>query len=113
MGHLLRDLEFFCRTFKTSSEYDNTAGDYREETAEETEYDARFLSDTGGGKIKETAGDFTSYRLAMDNFQLGFDKTENQIEEIWKDVDVGRGSLVMPKWVADSLERGRKAAAHE
>jgi hypothetical protein len=114
MEHLLRDLEFFRKAFKASLECDSGAGDYREETADGTEFDIRSYTDAGDGTIKEeTAVDYTGYRIAMDNFQLGFDKTKNRIEKIWKDVDVGKGSLVMPKWAADSLEKGRKAAAQE
>ena len=114
MGHLLRDLEFFRKQFKTSLEYDSGAGDYREETADGTEFDIRCGTDAGDGTIKEeTAVDYIGYRIAMDNFQSGFDKTKDQIEKIWKDVDVGEGSLAMPKVFADSLEKGRKAAAQE
>lgn len=47
MEHLLRDLEFFRKQFKTSLEYDIGTGDYREETADGTEYDARLVSDAG------------------------------------------------------------------
>ncbi|KAF2621500.1 hypothetical protein BU25DRAFT_495690 [Macroventuria anomochaeta] len=114
MGHLLRDLEFFRKTFKTSLEYDSGAGDYREETADGTEFDIRSSTDAGDGTIKEeTVVDYIGYRIAMDNFQLGFDKTKNRIEEIWKDVDVDRGSLKMQKVFVDSLEKGRKAATQE
>lgn len=112
MEHLLRDLEFFRKTFKTSLAYDSGSGDYCEKTADGTEFDIRSSTDAGDGTIKdETAMDYIGYKMAMDNFQLGFDRTKNRIEEIWKDVDVGRGFLAMPKWVADSLEKGRKAAA--
>lgn len=77
---------------------DSGAGDYREETANGTEIDIRSSTDAGDGTIKEeTVVDYIGYRIAMDNFQLGFNKTKDQIEEIWKDVDVARGSLVMPK----------------
>ena len=114
MGQLLRDLEFFRKKFKTSLKYDSGAGDYCEETADGTEWDVRSYTDAGDGTIKEeTTVDYMGYKIAMDNFQMGFDKSKDQIEKIWKDVDVGKGSLVLPKWEADGLEKGRKAAAQE
>ncbi|KAJ4312247.1 hypothetical protein N0V94_007549 [Neodidymelliopsis sp. IMI 364377] len=114
MRHLLRDVEFFRKTFKTSLQYDSGAGDYREETADGTEFDIRSSTDAGDGMIKEeTAVDYIGYSIAMDNFQLGFNRTKERIEEMWKDADVGRGSLAMPKAFADSLEKGRKVAAQE
>jgi hypothetical protein len=114
MEHLLRDLEFFRKQVKTSLEYDIGAGDYREETSDGTACDARYWSDAGDGTIKEeTAVDYMGYKVAMDNFQMGFEKTKDQIEKIWEDVDVGKGSLAIPKWAADGLEKGRKAAAQE
>jgi hypothetical protein len=114
MEHLLRDLEFFRKQVKTSLEYDVGAGDYREEASDGTEYDARFESDVGDGTIKEeTVVYYMGYKVAMDNFQMGFEKTKEQIEKIWKDVDVGKGFLAIPDWAADGLEKGRKAAAQE
>ena len=114
MGQLHRDLEFFRKKFKTSLKYDSGAGDYREETADGTEWDVRSYTDAGDGTIKEeTTVDYIGYKIAMDNFQMGFDKSKDQIEKIWKDVDVGKGSLALPKWEADGLEKGRKAAAQE
>jgi hypothetical protein len=114
MEHLLRDLEFFRKQVKTSLEYDIGAGDYREETSDGTANDIRYGSDAGDGTIKEeTAVDYMGYKVAMDNFQMGFEKTKYQIEKIWKDVDVGKGSLAIPDWAADGLEKGRKAAAQE
>lgn len=94
MGQLLRDLEYFRKEFKTYLEYDSGAGNYLEETGDGTEYDIRSCMDAGDGTIKEeTIVDYSGYRIAMDNFQMGFDKTKDQIEKIWKDVDVGEGSL--------------------
>ena len=115
MKHLLRDLEFFRKQFKTNLEYDVGLGDYREETADGTEYDIRDVTDAGDGTIKnETAVDYLGYKAAMDNFHMGFEKTKYQIEEIWKDVDKSaKGPVVMPKWAAGSLEKSRKTAAQE
>jgi hypothetical protein len=114
IGQLLRDLEFFRKKFKTSLEYDSGGGDYREEIGDGPEYDVRSYTDAGDRTIKEeTTVDYIGYRIAMDNFQIGFDKTKDQIEKIWKNVDVGKGSLALPKWEADGLEKGRKAAAQE
>lgn len=114
MGHLLRDLEFFRKESRTSFEFNSGAGDYREETADGTECDMRSSTDAGDGTIKEeTALGYTGYKLAMDNFQLSFDKTKDQIEEIWKHLDVDEDSLAMPRVFVDVLENGRKAAAQE
>jgi len=47
----------------------------------------------------------------MDNFQMGFDKTKDQIEKIWK--AAGMNPLVLLDYELEGLERGRKAAAQE
>jgi hypothetical protein len=36
----------------------------------------------------ERATDFLGYRSAMDNFQMGFKKTKEEMETIWEDVDL-------------------------
>jgi len=113
MQHLQRDLEFFFRTkFKMSLEYDSGLEDYCEEVAEGITWDMRSGKDDGGGIVKKKAVvDCIGYRMAMDNFPTGFNKTKDQIEKIWK--DAGKNSLLLPDYEVDGLERGRKAAAQE
>ena len=129
MAHLLNDLEFFRKKFKRSLEYDSGAGDYDEEWGDGTLYDVRYETDAGNGMIKEeTMVNFVGYKLAMDNFQMGFNKTKDQIEKIWEASEGGEDSLAVPQSGLDGLEedslaipqfeldglaRGRKIAAQE
>jgi len=69
-------------------------------------------TDDGDGTVKkQTLVDCIGYRMAMDNFQMGFDKTKDQIEKIWK--AAGMNPLVLLDYELEGLERGRKAAAQE
>jgi len=129
MAHLLNDLEFFRKKFKRSLEYDSGAGDYEEEWGDGQLYDVRSHTDAGNGMIKEeTMVNFVGYKLAMDNFQMGFDKTKDQIEKIWEASEGGKdslavprsgsdgleeSSLAMPQFELDGLAKGRKIAAQE
>ena len=124
MEHLTKDLNFFRKKFKGSLEYDNGTGCYLADVGDETIDLRSYREDLGNGIIgAETAVDYVGYRSTMKNFQMGFEKTKDEIEQIWKVVDLVRDvdkgqlvrqdSLTIPKWEADSLERGRKAAAQE
>ncbi|KAL8922657.1 MAG: hypothetical protein Q9172_003472 [Xanthocarpia lactea] len=123
MEHLTRDLEFFRNKFKESLDYDNGTGCYLADVGDET-IDLRSHMDLGNGIIgAETAVDYVGYRSSMNNFQMGFEKTKDEIEKIWKVVDLVRDterdqlirqdSMTIPKWEAEALEKGRKAAAQE
>lgn len=123
MDHLTKDLVFFRDQFKKSLEYDNGDGCYLDDIGDET-INLKFHMDLGNGTVgTETAIDYMGYISAMNNFQMGFEKTKDNIEKIWKVVDVVRNvdenqlvqkdSLMMPKWQADELEKGRKAALQE
>lgn len=123
MEHLTKDLEFFRNKLKESLNYDNGTGCYLADMGDET-IDLRSYTDLGNGIIgAETAVDYMGYRSTMNNFQLGFEKTKDEIEKIWKAVDLVRDtekgqliradSLTIPKWEAEALEKGRKAAAQE
>jgi len=106
MAHLLNDLEFFRKKFKMSLEYDSGAGDYNEEWGDGALYDVRSHTDAGNGMIKdETMVNFAGYKLAMDNFQMGFDKTKDQIEKIWEASEGGKDSLTLPQSEFDGLEK--------
>lgn len=119
MKHLTKDLEFFRTQFKDSLDYDNGNGNYLADTGYDDEpIDLRSYEDVGNGTIEEeTVVHYIGYKGAMDNFQMGFEKTKNEIENIWKDVDLLRftqgGSLNISKFQTDALEKGRKAAAQE
>ncbi len=123
MEHLTRDLEFFRNKFKENLDYDNGTGCYLADVGDGT-IDLRSDMDLGNGIIgAETAVDYVGYRSSMNNFQMGFEKTKDEIEKIWKVVDLVRDtekdqltrqdSLTIPKWEAEALEKGRKAAAQE
>lgn len=123
MKHLTKDLEFFRNKYKKSLDYDNGTGCYLADIRDEI-IDLRSCTDLGNGVIAaETAADYLGYRSAMHNFHMGFEKTKKEIEKIWEDIDVVRDvdnkefvqkdSLKIPKWEADALEKGRKAAAQE
>ena len=114
MAHVLRDLEFFRKKFKTSLEYDSAAGNYDEEWGDGTLYDCRSDTDAGNGIIKEeTMVNYIGYRIAMDNFQMGFDKTKDQIKEIWEAFEGGKGPLALQQYEMDGLEKGRRVAIQE
>ena len=123
MKKLNKDLEFFRNKYNSSLNYDNGTGCYLADVGDET-IDMRSYMDLGNGIISaETAANFMGYRTAMDNFQMGFEKTKEEIEKIWEDVDmvrdvdseqfVQKGSVKIPKWEVDALEKGRKVAARE
>lgn len=123
MEHLTKDLQFFRNKLKDSLDYDNGTGCYLADVGDET-IDLRSYTDLGNGIIgAETAVDYMGYRSTMKNFQMGFEKTKDEIEKIWNIVDLVRDvekgqliredSLTMPKWEAEVLEKGRKAAAQE
>ncbi|KAI8943295.1 hypothetical protein NX059_001315 [Plenodomus lindquistii] len=112
--HLNNDLEFFRKQLATSLKYDSGAGNYLEDLSDGTQWDTRGESGIGDGTIKEsTAVDYLGYKAALEHFQMGFEKTKNQIETIWKEVGVGKDSLTVPDWAAAKLEESRKIAAQE
>jgi chaperonin cofactor prefoldin len=125
MKQLTEDLEFFRNKYKSSLNYDNGAGCYLADIGDKTIDLRSYDTDLGNGVIAaETAADFLGYRSAMNNFQMGFKKTKEEIEKIWEDVDlvrdvdndkwVRKDSLkISSKWEADALEKGRKAAVQE
>lgn len=124
MQHLARDLEFTRHQSEENLKYDNGGGCYLADVGEQTkDYRAEGM-DVGNGVIStDTATDYLGYKLAMDNFEAGFKKTKEQVEKSWSAVDVvqesdgggfvQKGSSTLPRWLADSLEKGRKAAAQE
>jgi hypothetical protein len=80
--------------------------------------------EVGNGMIiEETVVSYLGYKSAMDNFQMGFEKTKDQIEKVWKDVNVvgvvAKGQIVKKEQLTraqiemDGLEKGRKVAAQE
>lgn len=125
MKQLTNDLEFFRNKYKSSLNHDNGAGCYLADIGDETIDLRSYQTDLGNGVISaETAAHFLGYRSAMNNFQMGFKKTKEEIEKIWENIDlvrdidngewVRKDSLKIPsKWEAGRLEKGRKAAAPE
>lgn len=123
MEHLTKDLQFFRNKLKHSLDYDDGTGCYFADVVDET-IDLRSYTDLGNGiPGAETAVDYMGYRITMKNFQVGFDKTKDEIEKIWNIVDLIRDveegqliredSLTIPKWEVEVLEKGREAAAQE
>ena len=122
MEHLSRDLTFTRSQFETSLEYDNGNGNYLADVGDETiDYKAGGM-DVGNGIISaDTARDYMGYKVAMDNYEAGLKKTKDQLEKIWDavrmvqrdDEFIQKSSLTLPDWLADGLEKGRKAAAQE
>jgi hypothetical protein len=102
--------------------YDNGAGCYLADVGDETIDLRSYQTDLGNGVITaETASNFLKYRSAMDNFQMGFKKSNEEIEKIWNDVELVRdidnnawvrkeSVKISTKWETDILEKDKKAA---
>lgn len=83
MKQLTKDLEFFRNKYKDSLNYDNGARCYLADVGDETIDLRSYQMDLGNGVITvETAAEFLGYRSAIDNFQMGFKKTKEEIEKI-------------------------------
>lgn len=104
-------------------DYNNGTRCYLTDVGDET-IDLTLYIDLGNRIIgAETAVNYMGYRSTIKNFQMGFEKTKDEIEKIWKVVnlvrDIEKGqliredSLTIPKWEAEALEKDRKAAAQE
>lgn len=123
MKQLSQDLEFFRKNCKDSLDYDIGNGNYLADVGDETIDLRSYQKDLGNGEITaETATEYLGYKSAMDNFQMGFKRTKEEVEKVWKDVDLvkdgdewfQKDSLkISSKWEVDALDRGRKAAAQE
>jgi hypothetical protein len=123
LGH---HLGFFRKRYKELLNHDIGAG--------------QFLSDQNTGQILnlrshqkdlgnfvvtvETAAGFWAYKYAVENLQMGVEKSKEAIEGIWKKVlevwdDDHRmwakrdEVMISENWVVDTLEQDRRAAAQE
>ncbi|OBT69040.1 hypothetical protein VE03_01297 [Pseudogymnoascus sp. 23342-1-I1] len=120
---LSETLDLFRNKYKMSLDYDNGDGDYGADNGDE-EVDLRsYDADLGSGVISaESAADYVGYRSAMENLQVGIERSRGEVERIWagvgevRDMDGSRGFVAkegvrVANWERVILEEGRKAAS--
>jgi hypothetical protein len=119
----LREI-YFRKMVQMRLEYDNGTPSYLTDVVNEApDYDSYMYEyeEVGNGMIiEETVVSYLGYKSAMDNFQMGFEKSKDQIEKVWKDVNVvgvvAKGQTVKKEQLTreqiemDGLEKGLRVA---